>query len=142
MDSQTLRVFQLVFAAPCTFAMKILFHSTSKREIENAKSLLESKGVPAFIGSENSGPALGFVIANKYTLWACLDGQYEDAIKVLNNPDHEVLEPVDPAEFQRFIENSKRQSANTFYNRFMLCLVLTIILAFGWAALNAIIKST
>ena len=123
--------------------MKILFHSSGKSEVESAKSLLESKGIPAFIGSENSGPALGAVIAaNKYTLWCCIDIQHEDAIKVLNDPSQEVSGPVDVADFQQFIESSKKASANTFYNRFMLLFVVSLILAFGWAVVHAIIKNT
>jgi hypothetical protein len=123
--------------------MKILFHSPFKSEIESAKILLESKGIPVFIGSQNSGPALGILIAaNKYTLWSCIDSQYEDALKVLNDPGHEVSEPIDISDFQQFTENNRQASANRFFNWVMSFLIVLLILIFGWAVLHAIINHT
>ena len=99
--------------------MKIVFHSTDKTEVYSAKLLLAGKGIPTFIGGENSGPALGFVYADKYTLWACLESQYDDAIAVLKDPDHEVKEPVDQIEFQDYIDFSMKDINKVLLEKIM-----------------------
>jgi len=88
--------------------MKSILHSADKTEIYKAHLLLAGKGIPTFIGNANSGPALGFVYADRYTLWVCLEFQYEDAIAVLKNPEHDVQEPVDQIDFQNYIDSSMK----------------------------------
>jgi len=88
--------------------MKQVLHSADKTEIYAANLLLAGKGIPSFIGNASSGPALGFLYADKYTLWICLEFQYEDAVAVLENPDHEVQEPVDQVDFQNYIDSSMK----------------------------------
>jgi hypothetical protein len=85
-------------------ALKILFHSQYKDEVENAKILLMTKGIPAYIGSESFGPALGFMLANKYTLWCCLDPQYTEALRVIDDPSYEVSQSVDMEEYQSYFD--------------------------------------
>jgi hypothetical protein len=97
----------------------------------NAELLLAGSGIPTFISSKNSGPALGFVLANKYTLWVCLENQYEDAVNLLKNPDHVVKNPVDVDDYHRFVESSSRESANRFYDHFMLIFVISLIAGFS-----------
>lgn len=104
----------------------------------NAELLLAGSGIPTFIGSKNSGPALGFIIANKYTLWVCLDNQYEDAVNLLKNPSHIVSSPVNIENYHQFIETSSRQSANRFNDNFMLIFIISLIIGFSVFAYYAI----
>ncbi|MCX7112107.1 MAG: hypothetical protein NTX45_18680 [Proteobacteria bacterium] len=106
--------------------MKILFHSFDRPDMYDAKLLLDAKGIPSFIGSESSGPALGFIYANKYTLWVCLDLQYDDAKAVLKNPDHEVKEPVDIIDFQSFFDGSIINVNKFMLDKAMLCIAITL----------------
>ena len=85
-------------------SMKILFHTREKQEIYTARVLLAVKGIPTFIGSESSGPALGCLFADQYTLWVCLDNQYQDAVDVLANQEHEVKQPVDVQDYQSYFD--------------------------------------
>ncbi len=111
--------------------MKILFHSTRKAQIDTAKALLEANGIPAFIGSENSGPAMGGILANKYTLWACLESQYDEALTLLNNPDYEVKNPVDIADYYRFVRQSSFAPLWPIYNNALFWIVLMALTGFG-----------
>jgi hypothetical protein len=110
--------------------MKILFHSADKTEIYSAKLLLAGKGIPTFIGGENSGPSLGFVNADKYTLWVCLESQYDDAISVLKYPDHEVKEPVDQIDFQDYIDLSMKDINKVLLKEIMWPAII-ILCVFG-----------
>ena len=96
--------------------MRILLHSTDLTEIESLRLLLESHGIPVFVGSENSAAATGAVIANKMTLWVCLDDQLDDARALLDDPGHTVAAPIDVAAFHRRAAARQQQlSARTFY---------------------------
>lgn len=114
--------------------MQILFHTTEKAEALNTKILLELHGIPTFIGSENSGPAFGFMAANKYTLWVCLDEQLQDAVALLENPEHEVTTAIDVDEYYKAIEEQTAKSTSKTKDGLMLGLVLFAILIFvTWA---------
>ncbi len=114
--------------------MQILFHTTEKAEALNTKILLELRGIPTFIGSENSGPAFGFIAANKYTIWVCLDEQYQDAVALLDNPDHEVTTGIDVDEYYKAVEEQTKKTTNKTKDGLMLGLVLFAIFIFViWA---------
>ena len=111
--------------------MRILLHSTDLTEIESLRLLLEGHGIPVFVGSENSAAATGAVIANKMTLWVCLDHQLDDARALLKDPSHTVAAPVDVAAFhQRASARQQQLSARTFYwvVQVLLGIVLALIL--------------
>jgi len=95
--------------------MKILIHSAYKDEVESAKLLLAVKGIPTFIGGESYGPSLGFALANKYTIWVCLDDQYDDALSILNNAEYEPRNPVDMIKFQDYMDKGTRDLINKVF---------------------------
>ncbi|ROS05565.1 hypothetical protein EDC56_1102 [Sinobacterium caligoides] len=114
--------------------MKILFHTTEKTEATNIKLRFELAGIPVFIGSEDTGPALGFVYANKYTVWVCLDHQHEDAVLLLKDEAHEVTTAIDVSGYYQYIEDEQKKSANKNYDRIMLAVVLSCVGIFiAWA---------
>jgi hypothetical protein len=48
----------------------------------------------------------GLEVQRRWTLSVCINSQYEDALALMENPDHEVAEPIDVGAFytdaQRF----------------------------------------
>ena len=56
--------------------MRKLFSTIDRTEAWNAKFLLESNGVPIYIGGEHTGLAPGVVVSDAYTVWVCLDEQF------------------------------------------------------------------
>jgi hypothetical protein len=121
--------------------MKILFHSTDKPEIYSANLLLTAKGIPTFIGNESSGPALGVVFANKYTLWVCLESQYDDAMAILNDPSHEAKEPVDMIDFQEYVDGSVIDVDKFMLGKAMWGIALTIVGIVGLVIIYAVSSS-
>jgi len=80
--------------------MKLVFETHSKSEALKVKSLLESNGIPASFSGENMnnlrkyhGGSLG--------VWVYLNEQVEEARRLIENPSHEVTNPVKVSEFYR-----------------------------------------
>ena len=97
--------------------MKLLFETTNRTEVDNARFLLESNGIPVFIGNENAGTMLGPVFtARQFAIWVVLEQHYYDAEQLLENAEHEVSEPVD---VQAFYADFEKQKPRALYK--MLC---------------------
>jgi hypothetical protein len=95
--------------------MKLL---TKLHDLDEAKSIkyrLEVRGIPIYIGSENSGPAMGAMpAADCYTIWVEIDSQCQCALKVINDDEYEVLSPINIDEFR----NSQEASVQNFRQKF------------------------
>lgn len=63
---------------------------------------LRGKGV---IAELETRPYIYGNIATRYQVSAALDEQYEDAIALMKNPDHIVKNPLDPEEFQKYMDS-------------------------------------
>ena len=110
--------------------MRRLFSTIDRTEALNAKFALEANGVPIYIGGEHSGPAPGFVNADSYTVWVCLDDQFEDAYKFIEDESHEISRPIDVAEFYRSAEESKQKDSFLNSDRIMLPIMAVGIIGF------------
>ena len=117
--------------------MKLLFESIERSEIDSARILLESRGIPIFVGNEDSARNFGLVYpARKYALWVCIDEQYEDALALLDNNDHEIRMPVDIQEYHKSFEQLRSQNTQKLFNGLMLVLVAVITLIFAMAVIG------
>jgi len=73
--------------------MKSLGSFGNSAECAEIRDLLASRGIPTYL-------AMGYR-ASRGALFVCINEQFEDALAVLKNPEHEVAQPVDVAEFER-----------------------------------------
>ena len=73
--------------------MKSLGFFNDSSECEQIRDLLASRGIPTFLATSYR--------ARRGALFVCIDAQFDDALAVLKNPEHEVAQPVDVEEFQR-----------------------------------------
>ena len=87
--------------------MQRLFETTSQDELMAAKMLLESHGIPVYIGGEGAFRINRRMTAYQRSLWVFLDQHYEDALRLLDDPAHEVTEPVDVAAFYEAFEKQQ-----------------------------------
>jgi hypothetical protein len=87
----------------------MLFQTDHKADALVAKLLLESKGIPAFIGSERSGQLLGGIFSSTYSLWVELDHQYDDAMAILDDPEQHAADPVSIDEYNAFKQRWQRR---------------------------------
>ncbi|MCG7867499.1 MAG: DUF2007 domain-containing protein [Candidatus Thiodiazotropha taylori] len=80
--------------------MKLLLSTRHIDEAERAKILLESKGIPAFISNKYQNNVRRY-FPKLLGVWVYLNEQETEALKVLENPEYEVMEPIDTNEFYR-----------------------------------------
>ncbi|MCK0154232.1 DUF2007 domain-containing protein [Alcanivorax sp. S6407] len=110
--------------------MRKLFSTIDRTEAWNAKFLLESNGVPIYIGGEHTGPAPGVVVSDAYTVWVCLDEQFEDAYRFMEDDSHEISCPINVDEFYRATEEAKKEKKPWSSDRIMLPLMAAAALGF------------
>jgi len=112
--------------------MKLLFESVERSEIDSARLLLESRGIPVFIGNEDSARNFGLVYpARNYALWICIDEQYEDALALLDDINHEVKRPVDIEEYNKSFEQLRSRNTQKLFNGMMLAMLILIAAIFA-----------
>ena len=122
--------------------MKLLFKTSDQDEIEHVKMLFDSKGIPVFVGNEGTARNLGGMSpVGKYQLWVALNEHYEDAVALLENEDHEVLNPVDVQDYYAEAEAVKKRSTEYFFNKMMLVLVLSGGIGFAYYLYSTITGS-
>jgi hypothetical protein len=89
--------------------MKLIRETKDKNELDHICTLLESRGIPVHVGEEHQhqlgGHAMPFL---RYRLHVVLDSQYDDALKLLEDENHEVAEPVDIKAFRECEEEEAR----------------------------------
>ena len=119
--------------------MRLLFESESQTELTQAKELLEGKGIPVFISSEETYRLRPSYILYKKGLWICLEEQFSDAAKLLKNPSHEVAQPVDTEAFHRSLEEAQKEPLRGLWlNRDKILNIVLIIVIVTLAIVAAI----
>lgn len=111
--------------------MRLLFESESPAELSQAKELLEEKGIPVFISSEETYRLRPSRLIYKKGLWVCLEAQFSDAARLLKSPSHQVARPVDVEEFHRSLEEAQREPLRGLWlNRDkILNVILSVVVA-------------
>jgi hypothetical protein len=68
--------------------MKFLTSAQTQQELFGLRDLLRDKGVPTLLQDE-------LAPYSKSMLYVLVDSQYNDAFQLMNDPAHEVIEPID-----------------------------------------------
>ena len=91
------------------------------------RTLLESRGIPVF---EQAGR---WTVTGR-AMFVCIDAQYEDALALLANEDHEVHDPVDVAEFEKSERTVGLQLELKYASLALgaLLLLWIAVIAFAW----------
>ena len=79
--------------------MRLIAEYSNLVDAELASHRLESRGIATFVSSKRSY-RMGalFTGAFRVGLWVVLDRQFEDARRLLDDPDHEVSMPLTSTE--------------------------------------------
>lgn len=70
------------------------------------------------------------VIADAYTVWVCLDEQFEDAYRFMEDDSHEISCPVNVDEFYRAAEEAKKERTSVGSDRIMIPLMAIFAIGF------------
>ena len=81
--------------------MKLLTKSPDVNHLHILRDLLEANGIPAVIKGENTARMITPFLMTEPSLWVYLDAQHAEAEKVILDPDYEVNNGIDVAEFYR-----------------------------------------
>ncbi len=107
--------------------MKMITTSSDVAYLGSLQARLEQCGIPAVVQGENTARMITSMLMTQPSLWIYLDDQFEDALALVNDPDHQVAEPIDVDEFYRLNENVSNDTA--LMNEALVRLAVT---AAGW----------
>lgn len=95
--------------------MKLVMKSIDSSRLHVLKDLLETNGIPALINGENTARMISPFLMTEPGLWVYLDEQLEEALKLIQDPDYEVINKVDMTEFNKIADSvtDKPKSLNT-----------------------------
>lgn len=109
--------------------MKRLARYATQSEAEERAAFLQSRGIPTHIsdasGLRHIAPLRG---NDRSILWCLLADQHEDALALLDNPEHEVGNPLTQAQMHE-IETRGADRARTTILRYVLILGAFLVVA-------------
>ena len=79
--------------------MKMITRDWDKEYLESQKMLLEENGIPAVLQGVETSRMTVPISPFEPTIWVYLDQQYEDAVKLMQDPNHVVTTGIDVEEF-------------------------------------------
>jgi hypothetical protein len=109
--------------------MKLLTKDGSVEDLRVLKERLEENGIPAFIQGEETARMIVPVFLLRPTLWIYIDEQLDDAIQLIQNPEHRVRNRVDVEEFYRLqpSEREQRKALNKVLMQVALFMALLMV---------------
>lgn len=95
--------------------MKLITKSIDASQLHVLKELLEANGIPALINGENTARMITPFLMTEPSLWVYLDEQRDEALRLIEDPDYEVVNKVDMIEFYKVADSitDKPESLNT-----------------------------
>jgi len=105
--------------------MRFLGRINEFAERQRIRDLLESRGIPVFEQQGRWTPA-------GRALFVCINEQYDDAVALLANADHEVRDPVDIEQFEKAERTTGLQQTLNY------ALLALLAVALMWAAVVAV----
>ena len=96
--------------------MKIVFKSNDVNEAHDICQLLENNGVPCQV-QENELKNRDSHIPDGNEVWIYVNEQYPDAVKLIENPNHKVVNALD---IQQFYSTLNSKETTTAVNEQML----------------------
>lgn len=86
--------------------MKLLTGYYTIEEAHELQEYLEENGIAVYLEDEGTRTS-GF----KYSIFAAIDAQYEDAINLMNNPDHVVSNKIDLEHYHSYVASNEGKDA-------------------------------
>lgn len=116
--------------------MKLLLEENNRIEVDRIRMLMESNGIPIFIGNEITARNFSFIPAvQKYCVWVCEDEQYESAAGLLQDGDYHVENSIDVESYYRANSADNIDVSGFIWKKILLPGLLGFVLLIGgvWA---------
>jgi len=91
--------------------MKMLTRDGDQIYLESVMELLESNGIPASIQGTETARMIYPRVVFEPSLWIYLNGQFEDAVNLINDPNYKVTAGIDVEEF--YSNQPTKEETNT-----------------------------
>lgn len=106
--------------------MKMLLRDSSVAYLDQLKARLEQNGIPAVIQGTETARMIVPAIMLEPTLWVFLDHQFEDAVKLVMDPDHLVTTGIDVEAF--YANQPNKEQLNTAVNSALVNMAVYLVL--------------
>jgi hypothetical protein len=112
--------------------MKLLTETTDISELSHVRLLLESNGIPIFVGNEDAARNLGYMLPiRKYGVFVVYDEQLDDAIKLMADDSHVVEYQIDMEEYRQYAERSAPNTLNKILKATLVVGFFVFVLLYG-----------
>lgn len=98
--------------------MKLVLQHPDSHYLHDLVRLLENNGIPATLSGEHTARMIVPRILLEPGLWVCIAGQLEEAKRLIDDPDYEVMNPVDIESFHAMADGIRKDPA--YLNRALL----------------------
>lgn len=104
--------------------MKFVYKASTLEGANEIKALLDNAGIPTSVSNSSFASLNLFFIPHSPGIFIYNPAQYQDAIALINNPDHIVSDPIDTEDFYNSL-NSKQatKSAYNAMNNFIIGMI-------------------
>ncbi len=111
--------------------MKLITETIDPNELIQLRILFESKGIPIFVSNEDTARNFGFIYpARKYGIFVLYEEQYSDAVRLLEDDSHVVINTIDMDEHRAFMQNQESTSLNKLFKVIMITGIVLLVLFF------------
>lgn len=112
--------------------MKMLIRDSSVEYLESLQVQLEDNGIPSVIQGTETARMITSKVLFEPSLWVYLDDQFEDAAKLIANPEHRVTTGIDLEDFYASQPDQKEMNTavNNALGNLAAYVVLFIVAAF------------
>ena len=112
--------------------MKLLTEVFDISELNRLRLLLETSGILIHVGNEDSARNFGFLHpVGKYAIHVVYDEQYSDALKLMENEDHVVENPVDVGAYKKHLEENNAAALSGLLKKIIFAGIIVAILVVG-----------
>ena len=107
----------------------MLTRDSDLQYLENLKDLLEVNGIPAVIQGRNIARMITSRMIFEPTLWVYVDEQFDDALELMENPDHVVVNPLDIEKVKSLLpdESQRRNNLNAALRQLLIFVGFIIV---------------
>jgi len=108
--------------------MKLITKSINTNQLYVLMNLLETNGIPAVVNGDNTARMISPFLMTEPGLWIYIDEQLDEAMKLIDDPEYEVMNKVDMLEFHEMARHITDRPAGLGAALVQIGLMMTVLL--------------
>jgi len=111
--------------------MRLLTEIIDRVEVDRVKFLLESNGIPVFIGNEESARNFGFIYpARRFGIWVYDESQFDCALALLTDESYIVKHPIDVKDYYKRLKENQPEAFSFILKKLIIPGAIFSVLVF------------